>query len=190
MSVVNRNALPSLELRHGRPHVGSLGVNLDGHLVAKSCHRARDLTAFDLAQRVCPAESLNVPGDDGIRLRKRGEIDLLAVLFKMGGPRLGFPGFSNRRHSRRMRGAVVAGVACHHLVPVEIGLIDGEHHAHHFARPPLRLLSVLVKVVLNMAEVAMHSKRGRDELHGRDQLVCRNVLENFDVLIDLRRRPG
>jgi hypothetical protein len=80
------------------------------------------------------------------------------MLFGVRGACLNFTGFGNGGHSRRMPGTVVAGVTGHHLMPVEVVLVNSEHHCHHFTRPLLGLLGVFVKVVFYVAEVTMHTE--------------------------------
>ena len=59
---------------------------------------------------------------------------------------------------------------------VKVVFIDREHHAYHLARRLLGFFVILFKRVFQMAEVALHSQRGRNELHRRNELVGGNSL--------------
>jgi hypothetical protein len=61
-------------------------------------------------------------------------------------------------------------------MPLKVSLIDGEHHLHHLARGLLVSLVVLFKGILHVAELAFHTERCCDELHGGKDLFCRNPL--------------
>src|ERR1700693_1501077 len=93
--------------------------------------------------------------------------------------------FSDHWCSYRMRGSVMAGVTSHFALSLEIVLIDGEHHLHHFASSLLGLFIVLLGRSLNVAETALHSERVGNELHRRDQLVRGYTLQNLDILVNL-----
>ena len=67
-------------------------------------------------------------------------------------------------------------------LPIEILLVDGEHHLHHFSRGLFGLLVILLESVMNVAELALDSERSGDELHGRKQIVGGNVLQYLHIL--------
>ena len=79
----------------------------------------------------------------------------------------------------------MAGVAGDLAMSVEIVLVDGHHHRHHLARDQLWLLIILIKMILNVTETTLHSQRRGYELHGRNQLVRRNVLQYLNILESL-----
>ena len=64
----------------------------------------------------------------------------------------------------------MAGVASHFTPSIEILLVQGKHHLHHLAHGLLGLLVALIESAADMTEIAFHSQRSRDELHGRNQL--------------------
>ena len=79
--------------------------------------------------------------------------------------------------------AAVAGVASDLAMPFEALFIDGEHHGHHLASNHLGLLVIFLGCTLDMAEVALYAERCGDELHGRNQFVRGQSLEDLDVLL-------
>src|SRR5712692_7660628 len=81
-----------------------------------------------------------------------------------------------------MRISAVARVAGHCAMILEGAFVDGEHHLHHLARGLFGLLVVLLKRALHVAVFALNPKRGGDELHRRDELVCWNPFQDLDVL--------
>ena len=68
---------------------------------------------------------------------------------------------------------------------IKVVFIDSEHHSHHLARRLLGFFVILFKRVFQMAEVALHSQRGRNELHRRNELVGGNSFQHLDVLVNL-----
>src|SRR5207245_10871047 len=57
-----------------------------------------------------------------------------------------------------------------------------------FRLPPTSQLfpyTTLFRSVFQMAEVALHSQRGRNELHRRNELVGGNSFQHLDVLVNL-----
>src|SRR5262245_18399608 len=81
----------------------------------------------------------------------------------------------------------MARIAGHPTLVVEILLVDVEHHLHHVPRVALGLLVVLVERLLNVAILAVHTQRCRHELHRRNQLVRRHILQDLYVFELLRR---
>jgi hypothetical protein len=80
----------------------------------------------------------------------------------------------------------VAGVTGHFQFVVEVPPIDFQPHLHHFPRVPFFLLIVLVQLVFNVAELAIHAQRGADKLHRWNQLLRRNIFQNLYILELLR----
>jgi hypothetical protein len=63
------------------------------------------------------------------------------------------------------------------LIPIE-----AKHHLDHAAGGLLGLFVVLIEGIADVAEFALDAQRCRYELHGRNQLVRRNVLQYLQVL--------
>ena len=94
------------------------------------------------------------------------------------------PGFRGHHRGNRLGldVAAMAGIAGHGTMTLEVVLVDGKHHFHHFARGLLVFLVVLFERILHVAELAFHAQRSCNELHGGKDLVRGNSLQNFDVL--------
>jgi len=60
--------------------------------------------------------------------------------------------------------------------------IDGERHLDHAAGGLLRRFVIPIEGIVNMTELALDAQRRRYELHRRNHLVRRDVLQNFQVL--------
>ncbi len=69
----------------------------------------------------------------------------------------------------------MTGIASHFAPAIEILLVQRKHHLHHFAGGLLGFLVILIESAADMTEIAFHSQRSRDELHGRNQLPGRKV---------------
>ena len=100
---------------------------------------------------------------------------------------LGGGSASLRDHRRRyrMRGSAMTGVAGHLALSLEVGLVEGKHHLHHFPRRLLGFLIVLLEGSFRVAEATFHAERTGNELHGRNQLVSRKVFQDLDVFVGL-----
>src|ERR1700756_3872855 len=61
------------------------------------------------------------------------------------------------RNGGGMGTPAMTGVAGYFAMAIEIILVDGEHHLHHFSRGLLWLLVVFVESILNVAELALNS---------------------------------
>src|SRR5271165_4628364 len=88
--------------------------------------------------------------------------------------------------------AVVARVAGDFAMAFEVAVVDGKHHLHHLARGLLWLFVVFVESVSDVAVLALDPQGGGDELHGWNELVGGDRLQDLDVfeglLGGLRRR--
>jgi hypothetical protein len=79
----------------------------------------------------------------------------------------------------------MASIAGHLAMIVEVLLINRGHHLHHLARHLLGLFVILIEMIFNMAETALHSERSGDELHRGNELVSRDSLEHLNILESL-----
>src|ERR1019366_4771341 len=135
----------------------------------------------NFVQRFGAAHRRDVFFEDLIGGRRRGS----------GGGRGGFGVLGlriageDRRRSHWVVTAAMAGIARHFLAAAEAVLIDGQRHGDHLARGLLSRLVVGIELALHVAEVAFHSERGRDELHGREYLIGRRALQGLNVLESL-----
>jgi hypothetical protein len=76
----------------------------------------------------------------------------------------------------------MAGVARDFLPRVEAVLIDGQRHGDHAARGLLGRFVVGIELALHVAEVAFHSERRGDELHGGEHLIGWRALQGLNIL--------
>ena len=77
----------------------------------------------------------------------------------------------------------MAGIASNFAVALEVLLVDGHHHANHFARGQFGLFVVFFHPVRHMAIFALDAQRSGDELHRRDDLLGGNSFERLDVFV-------
>src|SRR6202041_1069519 len=106
-------------------------------------------------------------------------------------------GFEHRRNTRRMFAALMTRKAAHLGAPAKAVLVDFEGHRDHGARGFLGGLIVQFEFALHVAHFAVAAQRGRDELHGGNQLVRGYPFKRDHVLVGLvgglrrgrRRRP-
>jgi hypothetical protein len=75
----------------------------------------------------------------------------------------------------------VAGVTSNCSFPLKLFRIECEHHLDHAAGGLLRLFVVFIEGIANVAKLALDTQRCGYELHRRNHLVGRNILQNLQV---------
>src|SRR5271156_3692758 len=190
--VESRNTFSVRQVRERYPHVRRLRINLDRHVFISEGDRPLHHPAVDFLDRRRSPNRLQIFVEQLIGWRAR--FFLLATFRFLGFLRARLRLFRHHyRRRHRIGTATVAGVASHLAMALEVLLINGEHHLHHFPRHQLRLLVVLLERALHMTKLALHAERSGNELHRRNQLIRRNPLEGPDVLellLCLLRRRG
>ena len=77
----------------------------------------------------------------------------------------------------------MAGVTGDLKFAFEVAFVDGQFHKDHLARRCLFSFVVLVRLTLDVAELALHSQRNRDKLHEGNALLPRDILQHLNVLV-------
>ncbi len=77
----------------------------------------------------------------------------------------------------------MASVAGNHAFAFKALGIDREHHLHHVARFIFFFFVVLVEMHGDVAMIAPHTERLRDEYHRGNQFVRRNVFQNLNAFL-------
>src|SRR5271169_3915415 len=163
VTVERRHAVPVRRVRERYPLVRILRVNVDRHVPVAKCDRALHHPARSLADRSGSPCSLQILVDQLIAIRRACLLRLCAFTFLFfhllglghGWHRL----FSHhRRYPNWLTASSVTGIACNFATSLEVILINGEHHRHHFPRRLFRLLVVLLARALHVAKLTFHAQ--------------------------------